>query len=236
MPLFALIVATSVACLNPAHRDGQSIRCGEKAPVMQLAGITAPAIPAACTNVTCKDDPGIAARDHLADLTRGQSLVCTVTEGKRGANGRKQRSARCTMRGLDLSCMMVADGMAEKSASLACPAVPASVREQEKVALQARNIIELPPLWRWVPLFLLFANIAAYAAFAVDHHRAARAMRRVAPSHLLALTFVGGTFGALFGIIRFGHLEDEAPFINQFAVLIGLQIGAALGLIALVFL
>jgi uncharacterized membrane protein YsdA (DUF1294 family) len=224
--VLAFVAATTIACLNPAHRDGQSIRCGEKAPVMQLEGIAVPPIGAACTGgMACEDDPGITARDHLAALTRGQGVVCTVnTTGRK-----KPKTARCMIEGVDLSCTMIADGMATGTKPLGCPA-PAPVAE---LTMVERSLAALPPLWVSVLLYLLLVNIATFAAFALDRYRAARAMNRVAPAHLLALTFFGGGIGGIMAQWRLDHLRHERPFADQFAVLIGLQIGALIGIFGL---
>jgi uncharacterized membrane protein YsdA (DUF1294 family) len=224
-PLLVLVTVTTIACINPAHRDGQSIRCGEKAPVMQLEGIAAPSIGAACSGgMACADDPGVIARDHLATLTRGQGVVCTVT-----ATGPKTSSARCMMEGIDLSCTMVADGMATAAAPLSCPAPPPAAR----LTVLERSLAALPPLRVWVPLYLILVNIITFGAFALDRHRATRAMNRVAPAHLLALTFFGGGLGGIMAQWRLDHLRHEQPFADQFGVLIGLQFGAVLGIIGL---
>jgi uncharacterized membrane protein YsdA (DUF1294 family) len=219
-----LVAATTIACLNPAHRDGQSIRCGDTAPVMRLEGISAPPIGAACAGgVACDDDPGVIARDHLAELTRGRGVVCTMTGKSRS------RVARCRMDGIDLSCAMVADGMAKATAALGCP----PLRPGAGLGEAARRVTLISGLRLWVPAWLVLINLVTFGAFALDRYRAMRAMNRVAPTHLLGLTFFGGGIGGLLALWRFDHLRDETPFINQFAVLVGFQIGAVIGLVAL---
>lgn len=222
--LFVLVAATTIACLNPAHRDGQSIRCGEKAPVLQLEGIAAPAIGAACSGgIACDDDPGVVSRDHLANLTRGQGVVCTLTSTVRAS-----KTARCMMEGIDLSCAMVADGMATATEPLMCQPPPARA-----VTFTARTIAALPSLWVWVPAYLLLINLVCFLAFAFDRYRARRAMNRVAPVHLLALAFFGGGPGGLLAIWSLDHLRDEPLFTDQFAVAAGFQMGAMIGIIGL---
>jgi uncharacterized membrane protein YsdA (DUF1294 family) len=229
MPLFVLVAATTIACLNPAHRDGQSIRCGEKAPVMQLEGISAPPIGAACTGgIACDEDPGAIARDHLANLTRGQGVVCTRTGQVKG-KGRPPKTARCTIEGVDLSCTMVADGMATSTMPLQCPAPPPAAR----LSIAERSFAALPVLWVWIPAYLLIINLATFGVFALDLYRANRALRRVAPVHLLGLALLGGGIGGILAIWRLNHLQDEQPFTNQFAVVAGFQIGAMIGLFGL---
>jgi uncharacterized membrane protein YsdA (DUF1294 family) len=224
-PLLVLVAVTTIACINPTHRDGQSIRCGEKAPVMQLEGIAAAPIGAACSGgMACEDDPGVRARDHLATLTRGQGVVCTVT-----TTGPKTSNARCMMDGIDLSCAMVADGMATPTAPLGCPAPPPVTR----LTVLERSLAALPPLWVWVPLYLIVVNAITFGAFWLDRYRAARAMHRVAPAHLLALTFFGGGIGGIAAQWRLDHLRHDQPFADQFGILIGLQFGMVLGIIGL---
>ncbi len=220
--MLALVAATTIACINPAHRDGQSIRCGEKAPVMQLEGIAAPPIGAACTGgMGCDEDPGAVSRDHLAALTRGQGIVCTVTTQGR----KKPKLARCQMDGIDLACAMVTDGMATATMALNCPPPP---RPAQLTALE-RSAAALPTLWIWVPLYLLLINIVTFGAFALDRYRASRAMNRVAPTHLLVLGFFGGGIGGLLAMWRLDHLGDEPAFTQRFVMIVGLQIGALMG-------
>jgi uncharacterized membrane protein YsdA (DUF1294 family) len=193
---------------------------------MQLEGIVAPPIGAACGGgIACDDDAGIIARDHLATLTRGMGVVCTVTSSGR----KKQKTARCMMDGIDLSCAMVADGMATATRPLGCPAP----RRDPPLTIVERSIAALPPLWVWVPVYLALINLITFGAFALDRYRATRAMNRVAPAHLLALTFFGGGIGGIMAQWRLDHLRHEQPFADQFGILIGLQFGVLLGMIGL---
>jgi uncharacterized membrane protein YsdA (DUF1294 family) len=193
---------------------------------MQLEGIVAPPIGAPCSGgVACDDDPGIIARDHLATLTRGMGVVCTVTSSGR----KKPKTARCTMDGIDLSCAMVADRMATAAVPLNCP----PPRAEPPLTVVERSIAALPPLWLWVPLYLALVNIITFGGFALDRYRATRAMNRVTPAHLLALTFFGGGIGGIMAQWRLDHLRHEQPFADQFAIIIGLQVGMLIAIIGL---
>lgn len=200
---------------------------------MRLYGIEAPGIIATCSgNFGCADDPGKMARDHLAELTRGQDVICTRVDRSRDDDGRRIDTVRCTMRGIDLSCAMIADGFAEKTdKAMLCPVEPQLARSEALLAQRAGDLAAMPWLWRWLPLFLVVINIATYAAFALDKYRSDRAMNRVAPAHLLTLTAFGGGVGGVIAQLRLDHLKDELPFANYFAILLGLQLGTLIGLI-----
>jgi uncharacterized membrane protein YsdA (DUF1294 family)/endonuclease YncB( thermonuclease family) len=235
MPFVTFIAAASLACFNPAHRDGESVRCGDRAAVMRLYGIKAPPPITSCnSNFNCADDPGTLARDHLAELTRGQEIICTDVEPAKRNKKAPARTVRCTIHQIDLSCAMVADGFAEKiDKALDCPAPPPVTRGKALLADGARSFIDLPPLWRWVPLYLMAINIITYFAFAADKSRATRALNRISEVHLLTLTVFGGGIGALIAQQRLDHMRDQLPFANRFAILLGLQIGTLVGIAGL---
>ena len=231
MPLITFIAAASFSCFTPAHRDGESVRCGDRAPVMRLYGIMAPPSNASCNNnFNCSDDPATLARDHLAELTRGQQIFCTAV-GK--AKHSPVRTVRCTVNRVDVSCVMVADGFADKiDKALDCPAPPPVSRR----GILPTSFIEMPPLWRWIPLYLMGINIVTYLAFAADKSRAQRALNRVSEVHLLTLVVFGGGIGALIAQYRLDHMRGEQTFANRSAIILGLLIGALIGVIGLALL
>jgi uncharacterized membrane protein YsdA (DUF1294 family) len=233
MPLLMLIAGASFACNNPVHRDGQSIRCNDGTAVMSLVGIEAPAIAAGCRHTAnCDVDPGTAARDHLAELTRGQTVICTHENAARGGRRLHQQGVRCSANGVDLSCAMIRDGAAAQTvAGLGCPAIAVTTREQEALAVGARSFIALPKLWRWVPLYLMIVNLFTYLAFAEDKRRAKFGIKRISETHLLILVAFGGGVGAIIGQSRLNHMRDERPFTIYLAILIGLQIGLLAGFV-----
>lgn len=231
MPLLTLVAAASFACVAPSHPAGDSIRCAGQGRAMQLEGITAPALAAPCGGGlrACEVDPGTAARDRLADLSRGIDIVCTP----RGQDRQGRRIVRCFADGRDLACLQLAEGVvAATGPPLGC--APPSRIEAGRTVIDrnARAWIELPPLWRWIPLYLVGLSIATYAAFALDQRRTRRGLARIAPAQLLTLVAFGGGIGAVIAQQRLGHLEDEPRFTALVIIMIGLQIGAAVGLAA----
>lgn len=227
MPLLTLVAAASFACISPAHVDGASIRCDQRGALMHLEGIAAPSIAAPCRRVAnCPVDPGTASRDHLAELNRGQVVICTNSVGKR------QHNTRCTVQGVDLSCAMIRDGFADKTdASLGCDAEAGSARSDAALAKGARSFIEMPLLWRWVPLYLILVNFITYLVFAIDNRRTKTGLNRISEAHLLTLVVFGGGIGAIIAQQRLDHMRENQSFGNKLAILIGLQIGAIIGVI-----
>lgn len=231
MPLLALVAATSFACMNPSHYDGDSIRCGSKTPVMRLYGIDTPRLAGDCRpGRACIPGNAIAARDYLHTLTHVQAgVTCTPIE----IDNQGQRVVRCRSGTLDLSCAMIARGFAmERHNPLNCPAIGAE-RRRALLGMEARKFIALPPLWRWVPLYLLIISVITYFAFAADKSRARRGLNRISDIHLLLLVLFGGGIGALVAQQRLDHMRTEQPFANQFAIVLGLQIGLLVGIVGL---
>jgi uncharacterized membrane protein YsdA (DUF1294 family) len=236
MPILTLVAAASFACINPAHVDGVSIRCDQHGIVMQLEGIAAPSIAAPCRRFTnCRVDPGTASRDHLAELTRGQIVICSNSTDKR------EHSTRCTVQGVDLSCAMVRDGFAVNTdgfadktvGSLGCETAAKAGAAQSNTTLAngARSFIELPMLWRWVPLYFMLINFITYLVFAIDKRRTKIGLYQMSEAHLLSLVVFGGGIGAIVAQQRLDHMRENQSFGNKIAILIGLQIGAIIGVI-----
>lgn len=232
MPLATVIAAASFICMNPSHPDGNTIRCAGRGAPMRLYGIDAPLMPGKCRpGRACIPGSPYAARDHLAILTRNKRVKCTPQTLERFG----QRLVRCTAGKTDLSCGMIAAGFAfERQTPLACPEIDAAL-PRNVIATEARSFIALPPLWRWIPISLIIVNIVTYFAFAADKDRVRRGLNRISDIHLLALVLFGGGAGALFAQQRLDHMKTEQPFANQFAVLLGLQFGLAIGVVGLAF-
>lgn len=85
---------------------------------MRMYGIDTPEMPGACRpGRACTPGDPYAARDHLADLTRGKTVRCKQMDTD--AYGR--RVVRCTANAVDISCAMVASGYAvERYGRLGC--------------------------------------------------------------------------------------------------------------------
>lgn len=233
MPLLILVAATSFACSNPSHRDGDEISCvgkgGNRGSSMQLYGIDAPRLEGECRpGRSCVPGDAIAARDYLAGLTRGKSVQCTSVKNDGGGVA----GVRCITDEVDLSCAMRDSGLAiERQSPLNCLA-PKPKSPGAAVKDPPLTWATIPVLWRWAPLFLIIVNAAAYWAIANDKKRAGSGLNRFSTTHLLGLVFFGGGLGTLIAQQRLDHLKDEQPFANRFAVLFGLQIGVVIGLVA----
>lgn len=230
MPLLILAAATSFACIDPVHRDGDEIACagrrGNRGASTQLYGIDAPRLEGECRpGRSCVPGDPIAARDHLVGLTKGKAVQCTaVTNDTGGVAG-----LRCTTDEVDLACAMRDSGLAIERQPLNCLApLPKTPGSTVKPPLSWSTI---PAFWRWLPLFLVIVNVASYLAIANDKKRTNSGLGRIAPSHLLTLVFFGGALGSLIAQQRLDHLKDEQPFANRFAILFGLQLGIVIGLV-----
>lgn len=223
MPLLVLAAATGFACANPVHRDGASLRCNDTGAVLQLQGVTAAPPGGPCFRPDdCPVDIGRLAQDQLAELTRGRQIMC-----KPAGRGK----VRCTADGKDLSCAMLASGLAKgDGAGLGCPVSP------QKPVVKPRPVSPLAGLapWRdWIIGGLVALNLLTALAFLEDRRRLAKDLARVSNIHLLALALFGGGLGGFVVQQTTGHLRDDEPFASQFVVLLGLQIGAAIGLFAI---
>lgn len=237
MSLLTLVAATSFVCINPVHHDGDEIRCANRGGSTKLYSIDAPRLKGECRpGRACVPGDPIAARDYLADLTKGKKVTCTPLDpGRTG-----KRELRCTVDRVDLSCAMVAAGFAfERENPLNCDRyeVPRLAAKSGNKAGPARNRLNfdsLPPEWPWyLGAWLLVANILTYVAFDADKKRARRGLNRIADTHLLGLVLVGGGLGALIAQQRLDHMRTEQPFASQFAVLLGLQFGTVAGLVGM---
>jgi len=221
MPFLLLAAAASFACATPVHRDGASIRCGNTGPVHALEGVKAMPPGGMCFRPDdCPVDLGRLAQDHLAELTRGRPVEC-----KPAGRG----TVRCRAGKEDLSCAMLASGFVKSNGTAKdCPVVAKPV---QTVTVSPSSAIA--PYRDWIIGFLVFLNILTFGAFLEDRRRANAGLNRVADIHLLILALFGGTLGGFVAQQTTGHLRDEEPFASQFIVLLGLQIGAAIGFFAI---
>jgi uncharacterized membrane protein YsdA (DUF1294 family) len=222
MALLLLAAATGFACAAPVHRDGASIRCDNSSTVLVLEGVKVLAPGGPCFRPDdCPIDIGRMAQDQLAEFTRGQKIMCRPS-------GRG--TVRCSAGGRDLSCAMLATGLAKgDGVALGCP-VTARPPPPPPVASPFAGLAAYRD---WIIGWLMFVNLLTFAAFLEDRRRLRKGLNRVADIHLLALALFGGSFGGFVAQQTTGHLRDDEPFASQFIVLMGLQIGAAIGLFAI---
>lgn len=223
MPLLLLAAAAGFVCATPVHRDGASIRCGDSSTSMVLDGIKALPPGGPCFRPDdCPEDFGRLAQDQLAELTRGRKIICTPTVAGK---------ARCTANGNDLSCAMIASGFARSDGKvLGCPSLKTPPRAL--VPAKTSPFAGFEWLGPWLLGFLAAINLLTLVAFMEDRRRASLGLNRIADIHLLALALFGGGLGGFVVQQTTGHLRDEEPFASQLVVLLGLQIGAAIGFFA----
>jgi uncharacterized membrane protein YsdA (DUF1294 family) len=105
-------------------------------------------------------------------------------------------------------------------------------RPKETYALLFFGLIAVATLviwlaWRTVhPLVIWLAcsTVVTFAAYGYDKAAAGTKRTRVPEIVLLALTFFGGTIGALAGRALFRHKTRKVTFQRQFWAVIGIQI------------
>lgn len=84
-------------------------------------------------------------------------------------------------------------------------------------------------LWQFASFYLIWAwliavNVTAFSTFGYDKAVAGSKRPRVPEIILLALTFVGGTVGAILGRIVFRHKTIKASFTLKFWLVIAVQV------------
>ncbi len=64
----------------------------------------------------------------------------------------------------------------------------------------------------YVIVYLIIINIAAFAEFGIDKHKAQKGQWRISEKELLFLAFIGGSMGALLGMKYFRHKTRKPAF------------------------
>ena len=88
----------------------------------------------------------------------------------------------------------------------------------------------MPP---WLVMYLIVANVVAFALFGVDKSRARRGARRIPERTLILWAAVSGTVGALLGMRVFHHKTAKRSFVAAMALVTLIDVVVAIGLIAL---
>ncbi|WP_411810680.1 DUF1294 domain-containing protein [Chryseobacterium scophthalmum] len=70
----------------------------------------------------------------------------------------------------------------------------------------------------------LIMNLIAFTVFGLDKWKATQHKRRISEFSLLILTFLGGTVGAILGMIIFRHKVSKKSFLWKFGIIILVQI------------
>lgn len=74
-------------------------------------------------------------------------------------------------------------------------------------------------------MYLLLANnLIAFSIFGIDKRKAAKHQRRIPESTLLLVTFLGGTIGAVVGMLIFRHKVSKKSFLMKFIGIVLIQI------------
>lgn len=82
------------------------------------------------------------------------------------------------------------------------------------------QVAELDLLLSWI----ISITLVTFAAFGFDKAMAKASRARIPESVLLALTFAGGTMGALLGRYMFNHKTSKKSFRAKFWVVVLIQI------------
>jgi uncharacterized membrane protein YsdA (DUF1294 family) len=67
-------------------------------------------------------------------------------------------------------------------------------------------------------------SIITFIIFGIDKRKAVKHQRRIPESTLLSLTFLGGTVGALMGMLIFRHKISKRSFLLKFIGIVVMQI------------
>lgn len=72
--------------------------------------------------------------------------------------------------------------------------------------------------------YLEIVNLAAFAAMGVDKHRAGTQRRRFPETALLLMAVIGGSIGALAGMLLFRHKTKKPRFSVGLPVILVMQV------------
>ena len=77
-------------------------------------------------------------------------------------------------------------------------------------------------------VYILCVSIIAFAAYGIDKRKAEKNKWRIPESVLIMLAVLGGSVGALAGMLVFHHKTKKAEFVIGIPVILLLQAAAAL--------
>jgi uncharacterized membrane protein YsdA (DUF1294 family) len=72
-------------------------------------------------------------------------------------------------------------------------------------------------------LFLIIINSITFIIFGLDKRKAVRHQRRIPENVLLTLTFLGGTIGAIAGMLFFRHKVSKKAFLMKLVIVMLIQ-------------
>ena len=88
--------------------------------------------------------------------------------------------------------------------------------------------MSVPQVYLILKIWLVLANVAAFVAFGWDKYCAKKGRRRIPESTLIGLAAVGGSAGALLGMVVFNHKTLKLKFNLTVPVLLILQVAILL--------
>ncbi len=72
--------------------------------------------------------------------------------------------------------------------------------------------------------YLIFITLITFLTFGMDKWLAKKERGRISENVLLMLTFMGGTFGAVMGMVFFKHKNAKKSFFLKICVVVAVQI------------
>jgi len=79
-------------------------------------------------------------------------------------------------------------------------------------------------IYHILALWLAAVNLAAFAAMGADKRRARRHMRRTPEATLFLLAVIGGSVGAIAGMLAFRHKTRHMSFVIGLPLILAAQI------------
>ena len=87
----------------------------------------------------------------------------------------------------------------------------------------------------WLSLYIIVISFITFIIFGVDKKRARRHEWRISEKVLFALAIIGGSIGAIIGMIAFHHKTKKWYFRIGMPVILAVQIAAVWALFRFVF-
>ena len=80
---------------------------------------------------------------------------------------------------------------------------------------------------RVILIYLIAINVITFAAYGIDKHKAERHRWRIPESMLIVLAVLGGSTGALAGMLVFHHKTKKPKFVISVPLVMLAQVTAA---------
>lgn len=84
---------------------------------------------------------------------------------------------------------------------------------------------------RYLFIYLLVINLTAFAAYGLDKKKAEKDRWRIPEATLVMLAVLGGSIGALAGMLAFHHKTKKPKFVIGIPLILLLQSAASIALI-----